>query len=258
MTALRQGKSADFGGRRLRLGALPAADVERIRRDIGQVRSAPWPRIEGCLAMVFIARSGSTFLARELEHAYAIGRMEESLNPKIVDDRPVAEIVRDRQAPWFAFKANMIGVIAGELYGFTDAYLHKMVFLRLVRRDIVAQAVSTAKAVQTQQWHLFDKPAGRAAYDGEQIAAAVRRIARGVDDLRQYVHLTDRPSRLLIYEDFSGDDFTPALQACELLGRASPPDARSRRLSPGRAHGRRNQSRVAGPFQRGNGRGDKG
>lgn len=112
----------------------------------------------------------------------------------------------------------MIGVIAGELYGFTDAYLHKMVFLRLVRRDIVAQAVSTAKAVQTQQWHLFDKPAGRAAYDGEQIAAAVRRIARGVDDLRQYVHLTDRPSRLLIYEDFSGDDFTPALQACNSLG----------------------------------------
>lgn len=109
-------------------------------------------------------------------------------------------------------------MVAGECYGLFDAYLHQTVFLRLVRGDIFAQAVSVVKAVQTQQWHPRDRALGTPTYDREQIAAAVRKSARGVEELRLYARLSGRPCQTLVYEDFSEGDFTGVSAACDALG----------------------------------------
>jgi LPS sulfotransferase NodH len=200
---------------------------------MGAIQTAPWPRIEGCLAVLFTSRTGSTYLARELECHFDVGRMRESLNPVQVKGRPAAWIVAERQNLWFAFKAGPLGVIAGELYGFFDAYLDRTAFILLARKDIIAQAVSLEKAVQTQQWHSTDTPQRPAVYDGVRIANSIKNIVIGVEQLRLYAQHSGRPWRTLIYEDFSRGDFTPALTACAALGvprRGADATVRSRRL----------------------------
>ena len=201
-----------------RLKAFRDVRVARIGKSMGVFPKAPWPKIEGCLAVLFMARAGSTYLARELETVFEIGRMEESLNPPQVKDRPLAQIVAARRDPWFAFKAGLLGIVSGEFYGFFDAYLTKTSFIRLVRRDIVAQAISLVKAVQTEQWHAADAPAGVAAYDVAKIATAIKKLTAGVEQLRLYANRSGRPCQILVYEDFSRDDFSPALAACDALG----------------------------------------
>jgi LPS sulfotransferase NodH len=201
-----------------RLEAFSHFQVEEIHARLGALPTGAWPRIDGCFVILFTARSGSTFLCRELEHAYDIGRMGEVLNPGQLKGRPVARIVRRRKNAWFAFKAGLQGVIAAELSGFFDVYLKKTQFIQLVRRDIVAQAVSFVKASQTRQWHLTDSVEQEPEYDPAAIGKAVRKLSSGVLDLRRYADLAGRPCITVVYEDFSDDDFTPALAACDALG----------------------------------------
>ncbi len=104
------------------------------------------------------------------------------------------------------------------MVGFFDAYLPRTVFLQLIRRDIIAQAVSLEKAEQTGQWHAANQSTGVLAYDGDGIARGVRRTVATVDQLRAYAKLTGRPSRTVIYEDFSEGDFTKVETACDGLG----------------------------------------
>lgn len=213
-----------------RLAVFTDAHVRKIVRKIGEVRVAPWPKIEGCLAVLFVSRAGSTYLARELECDFAIGRLRESLNPPLIRGRAAAHIVESRQDPWFSFKAGGNGVIAAELCGFFEAYLRETSFILLIRRDIVAQAVSRVKAKQTEQWHSTQPAKGIALYNAAKIAQGVKLIADGVERLRLYVERSKRPWRPLVYEDFAHGDFTSAVLACDALGvprrgadRAIPP-----------------------------------
>jgi len=201
-----------------RLKVFTDAHVRKIGRKLGEVRTAPWPRIEGCLAVLFVSRAGSTFLARELECAFEIGRLRESLNPPLIRNRAAAQVVESRQDPWFSFKAGGNGVIAAELCGFFDAYLRETSFILLMRRDIVAQAVSRVKAKQTEQWHSTQLSKRVAVYNGAKIAQGVKLIADGVERLRLYAEQSGRPWRSLVYEDFEHGDFTLAMAACDALG----------------------------------------
>lgn len=201
-----------------RLSVFAGDRVDAIRRRVGTIETAPWPSLEGCLAVLFTARSGSTYLCRELESLFDVGRMGETLNPAQMKGRAAADVVKKRKGRWFAFKAGLQGVIAAELHGFFDVYLDRTAFILLARRDIVAQAVSLEKAAQTQQWHDVNAPQAAAVYDGVKIAGAVRVIADRLGQLRSYAQESGRPWRTLIYEDYSGGDFTAALAACEALG----------------------------------------
>lgn len=201
-----------------RLEVFTAAQIGEISRQLGPVPLAPWPRIAGCLAILFTSRSGSTYLARELECAFAIGRLRESLNPSRIQGRSLAQIVESRRDPWFSFKAGPDGVLAAELSGFSDAYLRQTSFVLLLRRDVVAQAVSCAKANQTRRWHSTQERMGVAVYDKTKIAQYISLIVSGVDRLRHYARHTQRPWRPLIYEDFAEGDFTRAMNACDALG----------------------------------------
>jgi LPS sulfotransferase NodH len=201
-----------------RLKIFTEANVKEVSRKLGEVRITPWPRLEGCLAILFTSRSGSTYLARELECAYDIGRLRESLRPPRVRSHAAAQIVESRQDAWFSFKAGGHSVIAAELCGFFDAYLPQTSFILLLRRDIVSQAVSCAKAKQTGQWHSTQKPKRAPVYDGVRIAQSISTIVSAAERLRLYAERSERPLRLLIYEDFAQGDFSQAMAACDALG----------------------------------------
>jgi LPS sulfotransferase NodH len=202
----------------LRLKAFPRAQIRETRSEIRGVTSGEWPALEGCLVVLFTARSGSTFLTRELEYLYDLGRMGETLNPAQVKGRPVADLIAHRRDRWFGFKAGLPGVVAGEFYGFFDAYLERTSFLRLVRRDIVGQAISFGKASQSGQWHAGNRPTRRPVYDAAKIAKAIRKVAAGIEQLRRYAEICQRPSRTVVYEDFAEGDFSSVTAACDDLG----------------------------------------
>jgi|GEM_PF-1956731 len=198
-----------------RLEAFTVAQVSKVSGRVGAVPVAPWPSLKGCLAILFTSRSGSTYLARELECAFNIGRVRESLNPNLVAGRPAAKIVASRREKWFSFKAGGNGVIAAEICGLFDAYLSETAFILLVRRDIVAQSVSRVKALQTLQWHSTQKAERPASYDTVKIAQSITIIANAVEKLRRYAERTGRPWRRLVYEDFQQGDFTQAMATCD-------------------------------------------
>ncbi|MGI8839824.1 MAG: Stf0 family sulfotransferase [Caulobacteraceae bacterium] len=203
-----------------RLAVFTDTQIEETRRKLGVIRLAPWPRLEGCLAVLFTSRSGSTCLARELEMAFDIGQLREALKPPKLAGRPAADLVADREGGWFSFKAGGHSVIAAEICGVFDAYLPVTSFILLLRRDIVAQAVSRVKAMQTGIYHSTSSgtPRGRAAYNEADIAKSVGLIAGGVERLRLYAERSGRPCRRLIYEDFADGDFTSPVAVCDALG----------------------------------------
>jgi LPS sulfotransferase NodH len=200
-----------------RLTMIPAPKVAKFRKKVGPLDSAPWPEIEGCLIALCSARSGSTLLCRQFETLYKIGLMGEALNWSKLKHAPassVRKVVAARNEPWFAFKTSMSNMLALELTGFVDAYYDRTVFVTLIRRDIVAQAVSRAKAAQTGQWHVNRKPPGNAVYDADMIADAVRSIALHVEQMKSYAEGAGRPHARLFYEDIA----TSGLSAVKAVG----------------------------------------
>ncbi|MEO7027290.1 MAG: Stf0 family sulfotransferase [Caulobacteraceae bacterium] len=204
--------------RESRLRAFPDTKVAKIHEQLRNVDGAPWPDLPGCLLVLFTARSGSTYLCRELEKHFHVGKMAETLNPAQISKTPVELLLSKRLSPWFAFKAGFKGVVGAECSGFVDTYLNDIVLVRLIRRDIVAQAVSLVKATQTRQWHLTDAIRQPAHYDLAEIESAIIKIASVADRLRTYAESMGRPCEMLAYEDFSGGDTSAALRICDRLG----------------------------------------
>lgn len=73
-------------------------------------------------------------------------------------------------------------MIAAELCGFFDAYLRETSFIPLLRRDIVAQAVSCVKAKRTGQYHSTQKPMKAAFTTSEDRAIRFDHRARRRQD----------------------------------------------------------------------------
>jgi LPS sulfotransferase NodH len=198
-----------------RLKAFSDAQVLGIKRQTGRLAIGPWPPLSGCLAVLFASRSGSTYLARELECTFAIGRLREALNPPRILNRTPAQITETEEDTFFSFKAGAFGVIAAELCGFVDAYILHSYFILLIRRDIVAQAVSNAKSTQTGQWHSNQEQMKPPTYDHALIARYVNVIADNIERLQSYCKHIGRPCGTLFYEDFSNGDFRKAEALCD-------------------------------------------
>ncbi len=144
--------------------------------------------------------------------------MEEAFNPHMVAGIASANIVRSFTDQWFSVKLSVRDAISAELCGVFNQYIAKTHFVILYRRDIIGQAISSAKAKQTGQWHSIHQATGPAHYDGAAIADCVRSVAASMEALREYLRRTDRPWRPLLYEEFEHGDFTAAERACDALG----------------------------------------
>ena len=92
---------------RRRMSAFTTPQIEGVASKLGPVLHAPWPKLEGCLGVLFTSRSGSLYLASELAKRFKIGRMEESLNPHVVEGIAAANIIRSYAGRWFSFKLGV-------------------------------------------------------------------------------------------------------------------------------------------------------
>ncbi len=134
--------------------------------------------------IIFTARSGSSWLTNILSETKLIGFPEEYLNPNFirgvagavnstVPEEFLAGLRRRRQTPngVFGLEAREMDI---ELFGadcFFKTFDDNAVFFNLWRGNLVAQAVSLFRAVETQQFHLKqgEQAAAPPAYDTKSI-----------------------------------------------------------------------------------------
>lgn len=202
----------------------------------------PWPELEGCLGILFTPRSGSTYLSREIESRYRAGQIGESLNPPQLRARALkAGLVSPASAlrhsvralgenGWFGFKTGPAALAGAERCGFVENYLPQTKFILLFRRDIVAQAVSGAKAQVTGQFHSTqeaDRPVSAGDYAYDAIFRKTKTILKGMRALRNYARQSGRPFRTIFYEDFREGDFATAIAACDAFEMPLRPQPKS-------------------------------
>jgi LPS sulfotransferase NodH len=122
---------------------------------------------------------------------------------------------------WFAFKAGATTMILGERLGFVPSYFPRMRFVVLYRRDLVAQAVSAAKANFTGRFHSTqaeEREATQADYDRATILKKMATMLKAMLAHDARARAGGRPWRKLFYEDFAHGDFACVEAACDALG----------------------------------------
>jgi hypothetical protein len=162
-----------------------------------------------------------------------LGQIGESLNPPQLQSRaqrvgltsPGAALRHTVQSlgegGWFGFKAGATTMILGERLGFVGAYLSRMRFVVLHRRDLIAQAVSAAKANFTGRFHSTqpeERKATDADYDRATILKKMATMLKAMQAHDARARAGGRPWHKLFYEDFAGGDFTSVETACDALG----------------------------------------
>jgi trehalose 2-sulfotransferase len=208
------------------------------------LQASPWPQLKGCLVIMFTSRTGSTFLAQEIERRFAISPIHEALNLPQIKSRaaryscPNAEATLKHMVRmstvdgWFGFKAGPRALLVAEAIGLTPAYFTCMNFALLIRRDIVQQAVSLFRAKRSGQYHSTQKPKQQVRsrdYSYAGIMTALKSIQASTSMLfRCQAKLKRRPI-LLSYESFSDGDFSSVeskLYAVGLSARGGRPPTR--------------------------------
>jgi LPS sulfotransferase NodH len=202
-----------------------------------------WPELRGCLAITSLPRSGGTYLSQEIERRFDIGPIREALNPPQIaafarqmgtcSPAATLKMVVKKFAGssgWFGFKAGPKAMLLGEQLGFIEQYWSEMVFVFLLRRDPVAQAVSMAKVRLSGRYHStqpIERHIQSSDYSYELIEQSLRSIWQGVTLLSQYHRAADREPRRIYYEDFCDGDFGSVegvIAALGLTGRTAIAD----------------------------------
>ncbi len=142
--------------------------------------------------IVFTARSGSTWLTKLLSATNLLGHPEEYINPDFV--RAVAEFLQSRQQASFLQSLMRRRKTDNGIFGievretdvtlfcesfFFQAFSNKTIFFNLWRKNILAQAISLYRAVETKRFHSDEKTENFAPppYDAEAIANWLAHIA---------------------------------------------------------------------------------
>ncbi|MGW0228427.1 Stf0 family sulfotransferase [Actinopolymorpha singaporensis] len=108
-----------------------------------------------------------------------------------------------------------------------SAQFGRLKFVHLRRRDVVAQAVSWAKALQTHYWHPDEtvEPGGRPPhYDEELIGRLVTAIEKFEADWTLWFASNDIVPHEVVYEELAADPLSTAHKVLDHLGLHLPPD----------------------------------
>lgn len=107
-----------------------------------------------------------------------------------------------------------------------SAQFGRLKFVHLRRRDVVAQAVSWAKALQTHYWHPGEtvQPGGQQPhYDDELIGRLVTTIDMFEADWTRWFAAHDIAPHQVVYEELAADPLRTAHQVLDHLGLDVPP-----------------------------------
>lgn len=125
--------------------------------------------------IIFTARSGSSWLTNVLSETKQLGLPEEYLNPNFIrnvasavnstiPEEFLAGLQRRRQSPngVFGLEAREVDIEGFGADAFFETFGDDTVFFNLWRENIVAQAVSLFRAVETRQFHIREGQAAAA------------------------------------------------------------------------------------------------
>lgn len=163
-------------------------------------------------------RSGSNFLSQLLSSTRQLGRPLEYFNgpgrryfddPDYPDDRSaqVEKILTMGATPngVYGLKifAHQHDWVEGEVRW--TALLPDLRFIFLRRRDMLGQAISWARALQTGQYRHGQAPTGEAAYDGQAILDRLRAIATEYARWEMYFARNQIAALRFVYEDVASE-----------------------------------------------------
>ena len=114
------------------------------------------------------------------------------------------------------------GVRGDDRQVLASAFGNRLRFIHLRRRDVIAQAVSWARAEQTTYWHPGDKVAAVPRFDFAQIDALVHTIAHHNDAWRAWFQRSRIQAYEVSYEDLAADPVTVTRGVLNHLGLAVP------------------------------------
>lgn len=173
-------------------------------------------------------RSGSHYLAYLLHDTGVLGYPLEYLNAaeakgwaqRLSGETPadvMRGIIAHRTSPsgWFGVKSHYRQFQAAVETGAVAA-LGEPRFIRIIREDVIAQAVSLAIAMQTKSWISGMEATGVPVYDVDRIwkmESLIRQEAAGWDE-----YLSDRKPITLIYEQLCADPDGGVTRVADELG----------------------------------------
>jgi len=202
----------------------PDFDPDRFAEDMRKKAAA---RSYGIL---FTPRSGSSWLTDVLDSSNMLGRPKEWFNPNFVPDITRALNARSlddylamlrrkqKRGGYFAFEATIFHIRA--IFGSERVFLAHfppadVPFFYLIREDIVAQAVSLAKAVGTGVFHSVQQGAEEVerretnfAYDADQIAHWLDHIHRQERECEALFRAEGLAPHRMSYEQIMADGAT--------------------------------------------------
>jgi LPS sulfotransferase NodH len=158
-------------------------------------------------------RSGSVFLCRLLISTGVLGWPTEYFNANTVRTaRGIDDYPLDPEAQLAAIPT--LGATENGVYGvkiFSEHFdtvkstrwaerLPSLAFIHLERLDLLGQAISLARATQTQQWVSFRPAQSAPAYDRKLIEEALVHLARAQTRWRYYFARNGLPVLHLVYE----------------------------------------------------------
>jgi LPS sulfotransferase NodH len=180
-------------------------------------------------------RSGSNFLGQLLESTEMLGRPLEYFNGAGrralgMDGYPDDPILQLQKILTAGSTGNGVYALKIFAYQFDIAResqwtrrLPNLAFVHLLRRDILGQALSWARARQTRQFRSTQAPRGRAQFDGELIRACLTDVVREQARWAQYFAETGVPALTLYYEDVLKDPSVAVAAVAAHIGVDAPP-----------------------------------
>lgn len=179
------------------------------------------------------ARTGSEFLCAVLASTGVLGRPIEPFadpqhcraierDPALFDD-----ILRRATTPngIYGFKlfSRQFDNIEATLWAARAPNLH---FIHLERRDLLGQAVSYLRALQTDQWTARGQRRAEPRYDGKAIAQVLRLLAEGHARWRLYFAVNGIEPLWLVYEELIADPTAAARAVARHIGVDQVPEVK--------------------------------
>ncbi|MDX6516385.1 MAG: trehalose 2-sulfotransferase [Gaiellaceae bacterium] len=208
--------------------------------------------IERSLLICFVARSGSWFLSGLLASTGVAGRPSEAFFPRIEEEARVAHsletdrdylewVLQDGSTANGAFGCKLMWSELQDVLGRlrridgeeSEARLMAGAFpnpryVWLRRRDVVAQAVSWARALQTQQWQSYRSPVGEPRFDFAEIDGLVGLVKDEEEAWATWFETNDIAAVQVFYEDLLADPFREVSRIVATLGLELPGTAELR------------------------------
>lgn len=176
------------------------------------------------------ARAGTIYFARLLASTARLGRPTEVFHDpgrvRALLADPDAELARLAAAAATPNGVYGIKVFSAHFDSATGLRwaerLPGLSFVHLVRRDLLGQAISFARALQTLQYKASDPASGDARYDSALIADCLVRIAYGQARWETWFARNGLEPLRLVYEELVAD---PRAAVAAVAGRMGEPEA---------------------------------